>query len=114
VGFILAPLCGWFWVDFLGNAAVWLFALAVENTSLLFSRYFVLDVEILPDDVEILRSCYFAPAVERLRWLVSEYLLLPSKYFALAIEVLRSCCRNTSRLVAPLNYRVGDDRPEMA
>jgi hypothetical protein len=59
------------------------------------SKYFVLAIEVL-------RSCYRNAS------------FLLSQCFVLAIAMLRSCCRNISRLVAPLNYRVGDDRPEMA
>jgi hypothetical protein len=86
---------------FLKNAAVRLFALAVENTSCLLPKCFVLAVE---NTSCLLPKC-FALAVENTS-------LLMSKYFAVAAEILRPCYRDTSRLVASLNYPVGDDRPE--
>jgi hypothetical protein len=78
---------------FLKNAAVRILALAVENTSLLPSRYFALLSKYFPLVVEMLRFCRRNTSL-------------------LEVEILLSCYRNTSRLVAPPNYPVGDDRPE--
>jgi hypothetical protein len=79
---------------FLKNAAVRLFALAVENTSCLLSKCFVLAVE---NTSCLLPKC-FVLAVENTSFLlpkcfalaVENTSLLMSKYFTLSVEIFRS------------------------